>query len=63
MDIATQKDATINRKYIFYINKHLAQLVERPLCVQEVPGSIPGDRVIPKTYKKVPVSLLFGAYL
>ena len=37
-----------------------AQLVERPLCDQEVLGSIPG-RVKPKTLKMVLAALSLGA--
>ena len=36
----------------------MAQLLERPACVREVVGSIPG-RMIPKTFKMVLAALLF----
>ena len=37
----------------------LAQLLERPACVREVVGLIPG-RVIPKTFKMVLAALSFA---
>ena len=37
----------------------VAQLLERPVCVREVVGSIPG-RVIPKTLKIILAALSFA---
>ena len=40
--------------------RHNGSVVERPLCDEEVAGSIPG-RVIPKTLKMVLAALSLGA--
>ena len=42
------------------IYRHSGSVVERPLCDQEVAGSIPG-RVISKTLKMVLAALSLGA--
>ena len=52
------KTVQISRPIIFKPTGAVAQLLERPVCVQEVKGSIPG-RVIPKTFKMVLAALLF----
>ena len=49
----------ISRPIIFEPTGAVAQLLERPVCVREVVGSIPG-RVIPKTFKMVLAALFFA---
>ena len=46
----------ISRPNIFESSGAVAQLQERPVCVREIVGSIPG-RVIPKTLKMVLTAL------
>ena len=53
------KTVQISRLNIFEPTGALAQLLERPVCVREVVGSIPG-RVIPKTFKMVLAALSFA---
>ena len=49
----------LSRPNIFEPTGAVAQLLERPFCVREVVGSIPG-RVIPKTFKMVLAALSFA---
>ena len=53
------KTVQIRRPITFERTSAVAQLLERPICVREVVGSIPG-RVIPKTLKMVLVALSFA---
>ena len=43
----------------FRTTSAVAQLLERPACVREVVGSIPG-RVVPKTFKMILAALSFA---
>ena len=53
------KTVQISRPNIFEPTGAVAQLLERPVCVREVVGSIPG-RVLPKTLKMVLADLSFA---
>ena len=53
------KNVQINRPITFEPTGAVAQLLERPVCIREVMGSIPG-RVIPKTFKMVLAALSFA---
>ena len=53
------KTVLISRPITFKPTGTVAQLQERPACVREVVGSIPG-RVIPKTFKIVLAALSFA---
>ena len=53
------KSVQISRPNIFERTGAVTQLLERPVCVREVVGSIPG-RVIPKTLKMVLAALSFA---
>ena len=52
------KTVQISRPVTFELTGAVVQLLERPVCVREVMGSIPG-RVIPKTFKMVLAALSF----
>ena len=52
------KTVQISRPITFKPTGAVAQLLERPACVREVVGAIPG-RVIPKTLKMVLTALSF----
>ena len=52
------KTVQISRPITFKPTGAVAMLLERPVCVREVVGSIPG-RVIPKTLKMVLAALSF----
>ena len=51
---------TIFLVYHIAVDRHSGSVVERPLCVREVAGLIPG-RVIPKTLKMVLAAISLGA--
>ena len=53
------KTAQISRPITFEPTSTVAQLLERPICVRQVVGSIPG-RVIPKTLKMVLAAFSFA---
>ena len=53
------KIVQISRPITFEPTGAVVQLLERPVCVREVVGSIPG-RVIPKTLKMVLAALSFA---
>ena len=53
------KTVQISRPITFKPTGAVAKLLERPVCVREVVGSIPG-RVIPKTSKMVLAALSFA---
>ena len=53
------KTVQISRPNIFRPTDTVAQLLERPVSVRDVVGSIPG-RVIPKTLKMIFAALSFA---
>ena len=53
------KIVQISRPITFEPTGAVAKLLERPVCVREVVGSIP-SRVIPKTFKMVLTALSFA---
>ena len=53
------KTVQISRPNIFEPTGTVAKLLERPACVREVVGSVPG-RVMPKTFKMVLAALSFA---